>query len=133
MYERWIQQFDTLSAEDIENIVTHIGRLAYRPTLSVIMPVYDVEVRWLREAIDSVRNQWYPEWELCIADDHSTNPDVSQVLREYERQDSRIRVYFRQENGGIAAASNTALKMASGEFVVLMDHDDLFRDMPFTW
>ena len=88
----------------------HIGRLAYRPILSVVMPVYNVEARWLREAIDSVRSQLYPDWELCIADDYSTNPDISQVLIEYEKLDSRIKVYFRQENGGIAAASNSALK-----------------------
>ena len=76
IYAKWIRQFDSLNAEDLENILTHIGRLAYRPTLSVIMPVYDVEVRWLREAIDSVRDQLYPDWELCIADDHSTNADI---------------------------------------------------------
>jgi GT2 family glycosyltransferase len=124
-YEKWIREFDSLTAEDIEKILTHIGLLAYRPRLSIIMPVYNVEVRWLREAIDSVRNQLYPDWELCIADDHSTNPEISRVLCEYENLDPRIRVSFRQENGGIAAASNTALKLASGEFVVLMDHDDV--------
>ena len=124
-YAKWIQQFDSLSAEDIENILMHIGRLAYRPILSVVMPVYDVEARWLREAINSVRSQLYPDWELCIADDYSTNSDISQVLLEYEKLDGRIKVYFRQENGGIAAASNSALKLASGEFVVLMDHDDV--------
>jgi hypothetical protein len=76
-YEKWIREFDSLTAEDIEKILTHIGLLAYRPRLSIIMPVYNVEVRWLREAIDSVRNQLYPDWELCIADDHSTNPEIS--------------------------------------------------------
>jgi GT2 family glycosyltransferase len=124
-YKKWIQQFDTLSAEDIQNILKHIETLTYRPILSVIMPVYNVEVRWLREAIDSVRNQLYPDWELCIADDHSTDPEISRVLTQYGKLDSRIHVYFRQENGGIAAASNTALKLASGEFVVLLDHDDV--------
>jgi glycosyltransferase involved in cell wall biosynthesis/GT2 family glycosyltransferase len=98
--------------------------LPYRPRFSVIMPVYNVEPTWLKAAVDSVRCQIYPEWELCIADDASTRPDLLAYLRGLAR-DRRITVCFRPENGHISAASNSAAALAGGEYLVLMDHDDL--------
>lgn len=92
--------------------------------LSVIMPVYNVEPRWLRQAIDSVLAQSYPHLQLCIADDASPRPELAPLLREYARRDGRIRLTLRPRNGHIAAASNSALELASGEFVCLLDHDD---------
>ncbi len=94
------------------------------PRISVIMPVYKTPVGFLRRAIESVVNQAYPFWELCIADDGSADPEVERVLREYEKRDSRITVRFLPENRGISAASNEALRMATGDFVALLDHDD---------
>ena len=104
--------------------MAHIERLPRRPLISVIMPVYNADAIQLREAIDSVRAQLYPNWELCIADDASTKAHVRQVLDSY-RADHRIKVIYREVNGHIAAASNSALAMAEGEFVALMDHDDV--------
>lgn len=95
------------------------------PTLSVIMPVYNVDRDLLVEAIESVRGQSYARWELCIADDASTEAHVRQVLEHYAALDRRIRIRFRHTTGHIAAASNTALEEATGDFVVLLDHDDL--------
>ena len=92
------------------------------------MPVYNVEERFLRDAIGSVRAQIYPNWELCIADDASTEPHVRRVLEELAAQDARIRITFREKNGHISAASNTALEMVRGEFTALMDHDDLLTE-----
>lgn len=96
----------------------------HRPLISVVVPVYNVDERYLRECIESVRGQLYPHWELCIADDASTLAGVRTVLEEYARVDARIRVVYREENGHISAASNSALKLAGGEFVALLDHDD---------
>ena len=123
-YASWVRQFDSLSADDERAIQTGAAQLPYRPLLSVVMPVYNTDERWLRAAIQSVRDQLYDNWELCIADDASPKARVQEVLRELEAQDSRIKVHFRSVNGHISAASNSALALASGEFIVLLDHDD---------
>lgn len=123
-YQDWIAAYDTLTDHDRALIMAHIERLPQRPLISVVMPVYNADAIQLREAIDSVRAQLYPNWELCIADDASTKAHVRQVLDSY-RADHRIKVVYRKQNGHIAAASNSALAMAEGEFVALMDHDDL--------
>ena len=95
-----------------------------RPLLSVLIATYNSPARWLRRALDSVREQTYGDWECCVADDASPQPEVRAVLEEYARRDPRIRLEFRPENGHISAATNTALAMAAGEFIVLLDHDD---------
>jgi GT2 family glycosyltransferase len=124
-YRRWARRFDRLSANDLREIRQATERLAFRPLLSVLMPVYNTDERWLRAAIDSVRNQLYDNWELCIADDASTDPKVAEVLRECQAQDPRIKVEFRPVNGHISAASNSALQLATGQFIALVDHDDV--------
>ncbi len=123
LYEGWVQS-EHLSAQDLEEIKTRIDQMACHPVFSVIVPVYNTDERWLRRCLDSVIGQLYPHWELCIADDASTAPHVRAVLAEYEARDSRIRVAYRNENGHISAASNSALEMARGEFSALLDHDD---------
>ncbi|HTK78629.1 MAG TPA: glycosyltransferase [Gemmataceae bacterium] len=95
----------------------------YRPKFSILMPVYNVDVRWLRAAVESVRDQVYDNWELCLADDASTRPDLLVYLRGLS-SDPRIKVAFRPENGHICRATNTAADLASGEFVAFMDNDD---------
>lgn len=104
--------------------VRRIDALATRPRISLVMPVYNTDKKWLKACIDSVRAQNYPDWELCIADDASPLPHVREVLEEYTRRDARIKVVFRPQNGHISAASNSALELATGEFVALLDHDD---------
>jgi glycosyltransferase involved in cell wall biosynthesis len=89
------------------------------------MPVYNVDEYWLRAALDSVLAQSYEDWELCIADDASTRPHIKRVLDEYMRRYKRIKVIYREENGHISHATNSALSMATGDYVALMDHDDL--------
>src|SRR5262249_40918986 len=87
------------------------------PLISVLLPVYNANLRWLRRAIQSVQGQLYRRWELCIVDDASTNRRVWQLLQTYARRDSRIKVMRREQNGHISAASNDALNMAEGDFV----------------
>ncbi|MEB3282275.1 MAG: glycosyltransferase [Lyngbya sp.] len=96
-----------------------------RPLISIIVPVFNPPEAYLRAAIQSVLNQTYSHWELCIADDASTFPYVRTVLEEYAQQDTRIKPIFRTENGHISACSNSALEIATGEFIALLDHDDL--------
>ncbi|MET0164346.1 MAG: glycosyltransferase family 2 protein [Vicinamibacterales bacterium] len=114
-----------MSSRDIRAIRQATAQLTYQPLLSVLMPVYNTDERWLRRAIESVQHQLYSNWELCIADDRSTDPRVGEVLREIQSSDPRLRIHFREVNGHISAASNSALALASGEFIVLLDHDDL--------
>jgi glycosyltransferase involved in cell wall biosynthesis/ubiquinone/menaquinone biosynthesis C-methylase UbiE len=123
-YRSWVEAHDTLSAADISAIRAKGAALRSRPLISVLMPVYNPRPKYLRKALDTVLAQTYENWELCIADDASTNGEIRTVLEEYVRRDPRIKVVFREKNGHISAASNSALELVTGEFVALMDHDD---------
>ncbi len=123
-YQLWIREKDTLSPADTQTLKQKAGELPHKPLISVVLPVYNVNDKWLRLCIESVINQIYPHWELCVADDASTEPHIRQTLEEYAARDARIKVVFRTENGHISAASNSALELATGEFTVLLDHDD---------
>ncbi len=123
-YADWIARFDTLTEADRQAIRQRLAALPHRPLFSIVMPVYDTPERWLGRAIESVRAQLYTDWELCVADDASPAPHVRRVLERAARRDPRIRPVFRPTNGRIAEASNSALAIAHGEFVVLMDSDD---------
>ncbi|HAX4944186.1 TPA: glycosyltransferase family 2 protein, partial [Escherichia coli] len=107
-----------------EGVATILATMATPPVISVVMPVYNPAEIYLRACLDSVIAQSYPYWELCIADDKSPKEHVQRVLREYEAKDKRIKVVYRQQNGHISAASNSALEIAKGDFVALLDHDD---------
>jgi glycosyltransferase involved in cell wall biosynthesis len=122
-YRNWIERFDKPSAATIARWRSDAARQEPM-TISIAMPTYNSPDRWLRACLDSVLAQTWPHWELCIADDASTLATTRSTLDEYAKRDSRIRVEYRLENGGIAAASNTALGLVTGKFVALVDHDD---------
>jgi GT2 family glycosyltransferase len=94
------------------------------PGFSIVTPVHDPPLRLLRECLGSVHAQTYRRWELCLVDDGSTRPDVREELRRAAGADARVKLVERPVSGGIVAASNDALALATGEFVVLLDHDD---------
>jgi GT2 family glycosyltransferase len=121
-YQRWVAHHtpDRLALERLKN---EVEVLPLQPTFSVVMPVFNTEPRWLRAAIESVRAQVYPNWELCIADDASTNAATVKCLKECAG-DPRIKIMRRSVNGHISAASNDALALATGDFIALLDHDD---------
>lgn len=98
------------------------------PLISIVVPTYNTPSKFLSQAIESVLNQNYIKWELCVADDASTEPDVREVIRQYLESDSRIRATFREVNGGIAAATNSALTLATGQYIAFLDHDDLLPE-----
>jgi hypothetical protein len=127
-YRRWVRLYDRLDEADRRAIAADIAGFARTPLISVAMPVCDPPEAYLREAIASVTGQLYPHWELCIADDASTAPHVGALLAEYAAGDPRIRIVRRGERGGIAAATNSALDLAGGEFVALLDHDDVLPE-----
>ena len=123
----WLQAKRKFDQESTPQIIERIQKLHRQPLISILIPVYNTSEKWLKEAIESVLAQLYPHWELCIADDGSSLPHVKKILQEYTRQDSRIKVVFLAKNSGISVASNHALEIATGEFILLMDHDDLLE------
>lgn len=102
-----------------------LPKLLYSPKISICMATYNTKPRFLEEALDSVLSQSYDNWELCIADDCSTNKTVRKILAAYSLRDNRVKVTYRNTNGHIATAMNTAIQMAQGEYVAFLDHDDL--------
>ena len=124
-YATWTKRYDALSSADRRAIKEHVGHFPTKPLISIVTPVYNPSAAHLREAIESVRAQLYPHWELCLVDDASSAKHVRPLLTRYARKDARIKVHFREKNGGIAAASNDALGLTRGEFVALLDDDDV--------
>ncbi len=123
-YEQWIGRIEQPLFGDHGALRVSAGQFERQPLISVLMPVYNPPELFLRAALDSVLAQAYSHWELCIADDCSTEPYVRRVLEEYQARDSRIKVVFREKNGHISQASNSALALATGEYTALFDHDD---------
>lgn len=123
-YARWIAKTECTLLPDEASQERIAASWKSRPTFSVVLPTFNTREAQLRECLDSVLAQTYPNWELCVADDASTEPHVAKMLAEYAQRDVRIRATMREKNGHICAASNTALSMARHDFVVLLDHDD---------
>ena len=123
-YQQWIELHEKPLFEDVDALLNQQQSFVYQPLVSIVMPVYNTDERLLRSAIDSVVRQCYPHWELCIADDASTQPQVRRVLDAYAAQDKRIKIVYRTANGHISQASNSALKLATGDYIALLDHDD---------
>jgi len=124
IYGRWLEE-NSPSLADLDRMAKTVKTFSYKPLISVIMPVYNAPESFLREAIESVIDQIYPYWQLCIADDASPQAHVKSILEEYAARDGRIKVVLRPENGDISACSNSALAVATGEFISLLDHDDV--------
>ena len=118
-YEKWITKKESMYDTSEEP--------SYQPLISILVPVYKIEERYLDACVESVMKQIYSNWELCLVDDCSSDPSVREKLQKYADQDSRIKVNFREQNGGISAATNSALEMATGEFVAFLDNDDLLH------
>jgi glycosyltransferase involved in cell wall biosynthesis len=123
-YHEWMVK-NMPRVSDLRDMAKDQRSFGYRPLVSVLMPVYNPPIDLLEKAIRSVQDQVYENWELCIADDCSPDPEVRHKLKEIALNDDRVRLEFRQENGHISKASNSALSLVKGEFIALMDHDDL--------
>ncbi len=117
-YTKWRQSRPTFS---------NLEEIAFGPRFSIVVPVYDVEKKWLIETIDSVRAQHYQDWQLCLINDGSTKAHIKQTLDYHADNDTRIIAHHHSENLGIAESSNTGLSIADGEYIILLDHDDLLE------
>jgi glycosyltransferase involved in cell wall biosynthesis len=132
-YLQWIRQFESQDENKLRMLIDDIGKMEQPPVISIIMPVYNPSLKFLDEAIRSVRNQIYPHWELCIADDCSPDPEVRTLIEKHSNEEKRIKYVFRAENGHISAASNSALEIATGRYSALLDHDDILHPHALYW
>ena len=124
LYSLWLKE-NLPSLSDTEWFPELVQLLGYKPLISIIVPIYNTPQALLEAMIQSVLDQIYPYWELCIADDASSQTHVKNIIQKYAEKDERIKVLFREENGHISAASNSALSLATGDFITLLDHDDM--------
>lgn len=134
--ETWSEQSDNFQALDNMSdteMVADIRDLVKHPVFSILVPTYNTSPRLLEQLYTSVRNQVYEQWELIFSDDGSTNPATKTVLRQLQNDDHRVRCIFSETNHGISAATNLALKEASGEFIALLDHDDELTNDALFW
>lgn len=132
-YAQWLEEFLPTDVAHLEKLRLNIDHWSYLPLVSVVIPVYNPPLQWLAQAIESVKSQVYPHWELCLADDASTASDVRPFLEGLARNDQRIRVVFRNENGHISAATNSAIELASGRYIGFLDQDDLLSPDALFW
>ena len=123
-YHEWIEEIEKQTMPSAEDVDIKLSQMTLKPLISVVVPTYNTDAVFLCACIDSVIAQSYPNWELCIADDASPQPHVRRVLDEYQRIEPRIKLVYRPENGHISRASNSALELATGDYVALLDHDD---------
>lgn len=125
VYADWIEKYDTIGPSETEKLQGLLTSLTATPLISIVVPTYNSDAVFLKEMLDSVRGQIYPHWELCIADDASPDRRIVALLEEAMQSDPRIKVVFRPDNGHISEASNSALALATGTYVALLDHDDI--------
>jgi GT2 family glycosyltransferase len=128
-YQRWWRSQELTSARK-KKIRERAEKLKYKPIISVLVPVYNPPPRWLEECFRSVEKQLYPYWELCAVNDASTSAATRKVLKRWEeksRKDKRIKIFHQKKNRHISLTTNKCLEMASGEFIALLDHDDILH------
>lgn len=127
-YDYWLFTNANPNEADYRRMREMDAALAIRPRFSFVMPTYNTPNDLLRECLDCLLAQTYEDFEICVADDNSPDAKVAETLVEYASKDERVKFVKRSANGHISAASNSALALATGDFVVLVDHDDLIPD-----
>ena len=123
-YEKWIAAHECFDAASMKAMTDSAAALGLQPRFSIVMPTYNTPDWILRAALNSVIAQTYSNWELCIADDNSNKQNIRLSLTEYATKDTRFKIVYRETNGHIAEATNTAMELATGDYICLMDHDD---------
>lgn len=127
-YQSWLE-VNALTPEAERSLRTRLGDAdqAALPLISVIMPCYNSDAALLCEAIESVQAQTYANWELCICDDASPDPQVGQVLARFAEAEPRLKHSRNRKNQGIGGATNAAVALAGGSVLAFLDHDDLLH------
>lgn len=115
---------DWIKTNELDLIYVDDDMIPFRPLISIVMATYNTPEKWLKSAIESVLSQSYSNWELCIADDCSTDKRTIELLRQYEQKHDAIKVSYREINQNVSVASSSALGLANGQYVAFLDHDD---------
>lgn len=123
-YERWYSKTEP-SIDDLKGQRALAKKFGYRPLISIVTPIYNTPPAILEATIKSVIDQTYDNWEMCLVDGNSEEKKIREIIDKYARSDSRIKIKYLDRNLGISGNSNEALKLVNGEFVALLDHDDL--------
>ncbi len=127
-YSSWIADVENLHRPSEFAIKQFLEVLSLKPIISILLPTYNSDKKLLCKCIESVLNQSYSHWQLCIADDASSISNVRELVKDYATKDDRIQLNLRDSNGHIVEASNSALKLATGDYITLLDHDDLLSE-----
>ncbi len=122
-YGLWVSE-NSLSESDIEAAKAEIDQMPIKPMFSILVPIYNTDPEYLLPMIESVQNQIYPHWQLCLVDDCSPKSYLKRILEHEALQDPRISIQLNEFNQGIAVTTNDALAMAKGDYIALLDHDD---------
>lgn len=124
-YERWLKDNQITKSELEEQ---RKERFSYEPKFSIVVPLYMTKEAYLRALIESIENQTYGNWELCLADGSGANSPLEKIVAEYQKKGLNISYQILKENKGISENTNAAIKMATGDYIVLADHDDIMAE-----
>lgn len=124
-YEEWMTKVEVPTRA---KLVETLNQLTFQPKISLVVPVYNVDEKWLRACVKSLTDQVYPNWELCLADDASPKIHIKPLLQELAAEDERVKVVLREKNGHISEATNSAIEIATGEYIGFLDNDDILAD-----
>lgn len=124
-YDAWIEKEEVAFKESLLQETQHLN---FEPKISLVVPVYNVDEKWLRACVGSLTNQVYKNWELCLADDASPKAHIKPLLQELSAADERVKVVFREQNGHISEATNSAIEVATGEYIGFLDNDDILSE-----
>lgn len=132
-YEKWVLLYDNLTDKKRNAIRDRLNQFVETPLISVVVPVCNPKLGWLKDTVESVLKQFYPHWELIIVDRGSTDEAVRQALGSLSEVDSRVRIVLCESDGAISTACNRALEMATGKWVALLGPDDLLSEQALFW
>lgn len=124
-YEEWMTKVE---APTREQLIEASKELPFQPKISLVVPVYNVDEKWLRACVKSLTDQVYQNWELCLADDASPKAHIKPLLQELAAADERVKIVLREKNGHISEATNSAIAIATGEYIGFLDNDDILAD-----
>ena len=124
-YEEWMTKLEEPTRTQLIEVSKE---LTFQPKISLVVPVYNVDEKWLRACVKSLTDQVYPNWELCLADDASPKAHIKPLLQELSAADERVKIVLREKNGHISEATNSAIEIATGDYIGFLDNDDILAD-----
>lgn len=121
-YERWLERHKITEAIREVQKETVFDK---QPCFSIVVPLYKTQEKYLKELVESIKGQTYSNWELCLSDGSGGDSPLKEILKELEHSDSRIKVISSKESLQIAENTNAAIDIATGDYIVFADHDDI--------